>query len=66
MYAHDQIAIKDYIPSLPDIPHEVDEDEESVKVIRLVKGTTEPLVCNTSQSLLSLIFNWETQCKISI
>lgn len=44
LLAHDQIATKDFEPLLPDIPHEVDEDEESVKIVRLVKGSTEPLV----------------------
>ena len=42
--AHDQVAAKDFLPQLPDIAHEVDEDEESVKVVRLVKGNKEPLV----------------------
>ena len=43
--AHDQVAVKSFIPHLPEIAHEVDEDDEaSVKIVRLVKGTTEPLV----------------------
>ena len=43
--AHDQVAVKSFIPNLPEIAHEVDEDDEaSVKIVRLVKGTTEPLV----------------------
>ncbi|XP_064647255.1 MAGUK p55 subfamily member 7-like isoform X3 [Lineus longissimus] len=41
--AHDKIANKDYSPQLPDIPHEVDEDDqESIKIVRLVKNN-EPL-----------------------
>ena len=45
--AHDHVAAKDFLPQLPDIAHEVDEDEESVKVVRLVKGNKEPLVRET-------------------
>ena len=44
MEAHDQVAEKEFLPRLPDIAHEVDEDDESVKVVRLVKGNKEPLV----------------------
>ena len=42
--AHDQVEEKEFLPRLPDIAHEVDEDDESVKVVRLVKGNKEPLV----------------------
>jgi hypothetical protein len=44
--AHDQITTKDFMyqPVLPDVPYSVDEDEESVKIVRLVKGAEEPLV----------------------
>lgn len=42
--AHDAVAQKDYYPRLPDIPLEVDEDEETVKIVQLVKSN-EPLVC---------------------
>ena len=42
--AHDAVAARRFLPELPDIAHEVDEDEESVKVVRLVKGSKEPLV----------------------
>ncbi|KAF5271027.1 hypothetical protein FQR65_LT05377 [Abscondita terminalis] len=40
--AHDAIAQKDYYPHLPEIPVEVDEDEETVKIVQLVKSN-EPL-----------------------
>ena len=52
--AHDQIAVKDFLPQLPEIPYEVDEDEESVKVVRLVKGSQEPLVSDQLQKLTSV------------
>ncbi|XP_031622261.1 MAGUK p55 subfamily member 7 isoform X4 [Contarinia nasturtii] len=39
---HDAIAQKDFYPHLPDIPIEVDEDEETVKIVQLVKSN-EPL-----------------------
>uniref|UniRef100_T1JH09 MAGUK p55 subfamily member 7 n=1 Tax=Strigamia maritima TaxID=126957 RepID=T1JH09_STRMM len=42
LLAHDQIASKDYYPKLPEIPREVDEDEETVKIVQLVKSN-EPL-----------------------
>jgi hypothetical protein len=41
--AHDAVAQKDYYPRLPDIPLEVDEDEETMKIVQLVKSN-EPLV----------------------
>lgn len=44
LLAHDSIAQKDFYPHLPDIPIEVDEDEETVKIVQLVKSN-EPLVC---------------------
>lgn len=40
--AHDAIAQKDYYPHLPEIPVEVDEDEETIKIVQLVKSN-EPL-----------------------
>ncbi|CAL7933504.1 unnamed protein product [Xylocopa violacea] len=40
---HDAVAQKDYYPRLPEIPLEVDEDEETVKIVQLVKSN-EPLV----------------------
>ncbi|XP_074643187.1 MAGUK p55 subfamily member 7-like isoform X2 [Tubulanus polymorphus] len=43
MSAHDLVAQKHYGPSLPDIPHEVDEDDHvSIKIVRLLKHN-EPL-----------------------
>lgn len=43
MNAHDIIAQKDYYPHLPEIPQEADEDEETIKIVQLVKSN-EPLV----------------------
>lgn len=43
MFAHDAIAKKDFYPHLPDIPIEIDEDEETIKIVQLVKSN-EPLV----------------------
>lgn len=43
MFAHDAVAQKDFYPHLPDIPVEVDEDEETIKIVQLVKSN-EPLV----------------------
>lgn len=43
MCAHDAVAQKDFYPHLPDIPIEVDEDEETIKIVQLVKSN-EPLV----------------------
>ncbi|XP_037046238.1 MAGUK p55 subfamily member 7 isoform X4 [Bradysia coprophila] len=40
--AHDAIAQKDFYPHLPEIPIEVDEDEETIKIVQLVKSN-EPL-----------------------
>ncbi|KAG5674330.1 hypothetical protein PVAND_004306 [Polypedilum vanderplanki] len=42
MCAHDAVAQKDFSPHLPDIPVEVDEDEETIKIVQLVKSN-EPL-----------------------
>ncbi|XP_063987285.1 MAGUK p55 subfamily member 7 isoform X2 [Diachasmimorpha longicaudata] len=39
---HDSVAQKDYYPRLSEIPLEVDEDEETVKIVQLVKAD-EPL-----------------------
>jgi len=45
MCAHDQVAERNFVTSLPEIPHEVDEDDDAaVKIIQLVKSFTEPLV----------------------
>ncbi|CAM9298231.1 unnamed protein product [Lampetra fluviatilis] len=40
--AHDSVAQKDFVPVLPPLPDDLDDDEESVKIIRLVKNK-EPL-----------------------
>lgn len=42
-FAHDVVAQKDYYPHLPDIPADADDDEETVKIVQLVKSD-EPLV----------------------
>ncbi|KAA8581003.1 hypothetical protein FQN60_013961, partial [Etheostoma spectabile] len=42
---HDTIAQKSYDPELPPLPEDIDDDEDSVKIIRLVKNK-EPLVSN--------------------
>lgn len=47
--AHDAVAQKDYYPRLPEIPLEVDEDEETVKIVQLVKSN-EPLVRQTGRT----------------
>ncbi|XP_039645890.1 MAGUK p55 subfamily member 7 isoform X2 [Perca fluviatilis] len=39
---HDTIAQKSYDPELPPLPEDIDDDEDSVKIIRLVKNK-EPL-----------------------
>ncbi|XP_069939986.1 MAGUK p55 subfamily member 7 isoform X6 [Cherax quadricarinatus] len=43
LQAHDSIAAKDFVPHLPEIPVEVDEDEETVKIVQLVKSN-EPMM----------------------
>ncbi|XP_023237890.1 MAGUK p55 subfamily member 7 isoform X1 [Centruroides vittatus] len=40
--AHDQVARKEFLPILPEVPYEVDEEEETVKIVQLVKSN-EPL-----------------------
>ncbi|CRK91556.1 CLUMA_CG005213, isoform A [Clunio marinus] len=42
MCAHDAVAQKDFYPHLPEIPVEMDEDEETIKIVQLVKSN-EPL-----------------------
>ncbi|XP_076335163.1 membrane palmitoylated protein 7-like protein metro isoform X1 [Tachypleus tridentatus] len=42
LQTHDQIARKEFFPVLPDVPTEVDEDEDTVKIVQLVKSN-EPL-----------------------
>ena len=45
MLAHGQVAERNFVASLADIPHEVDEDDDAaVKIIQLVKSFSEPLV----------------------
>lgn len=39
---HDAVAQKDYYPHLPDIPPDTDDEEETVKIVQLVKSD-EPL-----------------------
>ncbi|KAG7216685.1 hypothetical protein INR49_021054, partial [Caranx melampygus] len=39
---HDSVAQKSYDPELPPLPDDIDDDEDSVKIIRLVKNK-EPL-----------------------
>lgn len=53
--AHDAVAQKDYYPRLPDIPLEVDEDEETVKIVQLVKSN-EPLVRQTGRTFPTSIY----------
>jgi hypothetical protein len=47
MCAHDAVAQKDFSPHLPELPVEMDEDEETIKIVQLVKSN-EPLVSFTS------------------
>ena len=47
--SHDIVAQRDYLPKLNEVPIEVDEDEETVKIVQLVKSQ-EPLV-KSSESL---------------
>uniref|UniRef100_A0AAV2LDW0 L27 domain-containing protein n=1 Tax=Knipowitschia caucasica TaxID=637954 RepID=A0AAV2LDW0_KNICA len=44
LFVHDSVAQKDYEPDLPPLPDDLDDDEDSVKIIRLVKNK-EPLDC---------------------
>ena len=46
MASHDIVAQRDYLPKLPEVPVEVDEDEETIKMVQLVKSQ-DPLVSNT-------------------
>jgi hypothetical protein len=56
--AHDAVAQKDYFPRLPEIPLEVDEDEETIKIVQLVKSN-EPLVCYLSCILYFVLCTFE-------
>uniref|UniRef100_A0A8C5HEI5 Membrane palmitoylated protein 7 n=1 Tax=Gouania willdenowi TaxID=441366 RepID=A0A8C5HEI5_GOUWI len=42
LFVHDIVAQKSYDPALPPLPEDIDDDEDSVKIIRLVKNK-EPL-----------------------
>uniref|UniRef100_A0A1A9WNE4 MAGUK p55 subfamily member 7 n=1 Tax=Glossina brevipalpis TaxID=37001 RepID=A0A1A9WNE4_9MUSC len=42
LHAHDAVAQKDFYPHLPELPLEMDEDEETIKIVQLVKSN-EPL-----------------------
>lgn len=50
--AHDTVAQKNFDPVLPPLPEDLDDDleEESVKIVRLVKNK-EPLVRQNKSSL---------------
>lgn len=50
--AHDTVAQKNFDPVLPPLPDDLDDDleEESVKIVRLVKNK-EPLVRQNKSSL---------------
>jgi len=53
---HDTISQKDYNPKLPEIPYDaVDEEEETVKIVQLVKSN-EPMVSFCSSFQLTFIF----------
>lgn len=52
------MAQKDYFPRLPEIPLEVDEDEETIKIVQLVKSN-EPLVSLT-------LFMFKTAYEVSV
>lgn len=42
LYTHDKVACRDYEPKLFSLPHEVNEAEEAVKIVRIIKNE-EPL-----------------------
>ncbi|XP_044014550.1 MAGUK p55 subfamily member 7 isoform X3 [Aphidius gifuensis] len=48
---HDSVAQKDYYPRLSEIPLEVDEDEETVKIVQLVKSD-EPLAGDGAEPIV--------------
>lgn len=45
------MAQRDYLPKLSDVPVEVDEDEETIKIVQLVKSQ-DPLVIIMIDELL--------------
>lgn len=61
MCAHDAVAQKDFYPHLPDIPVELDEDEETIKIVQLVKSN-EPLV---SKDLVLIIIKFTIYNRFS-
>ncbi|KAJ8682105.1 hypothetical protein QAD02_017897 [Eretmocerus hayati] len=66
LISHDTVAQKDYYPRLPDLPVEVDEDEETVKIVQLVKSD-EPLSNTGIEPMLgATIKNDERTGKIVI
>ena len=60
--SHDIVAQRDYLPKLRDVPVEVDEDEETVKLVQLVKSQ-EPLVRNLSQIYHYALYKTFTNAK---
>lgn len=38
MASHDIVAQRDYLPKLQEVPFEVDEDEDTIKMVQLVKS----------------------------
>ena len=52
--SHDIVAQRDYLPKLNEVPIEVDEDEETVKIVQLVKSQ-EPLVSVPSPTSVSYL-----------
>jgi len=52
---HDTVAQKNYDPVLPPMPDDIDNEEDSVKIIRLVKNR-EPLVSFGPSFMLS--YEW--------
>ena len=58
--SHDIVAQRDYVPKLSEIPIEVDEDEETIKIVQLVKSSdptgqhksSEPIVVSLTASRL--------------
>ena len=60
LVVHDTVAQKNFDPVLPPLPDNIEEDfdEESVKIVRLVKNK-EPLVCGTCPSPPRSLFHSE-------
>lgn len=58
--AHDAIAQKDYYPHLPEVPPDSDDNEETVKIVQLVKSD-EPLVNVVSYVYIFLDFFFDSQ-----